>query len=69
MSELLSLHRAARRLGVTSNWLKQEAVAGRVPCLSAGSRLLFDEATLTESLRQRAASPVGSIEGEVTSCQ
>ena len=56
MSELLSLPRAARRLGVTSQWLKNEAKAGRVPCLPAGARLLFDEAALTESLRQRAAN-------------
>ena len=61
MSELLSLARAARRLGVSSRWLKAEATAGRVPCLRADSRFLFDEAAVTEVLRERAATaPIGA---------
>ena len=56
MSELLPLSRAARRLGVSARWLKSEATAGRVPCLRADSRFLFDEAAVTEALRKRAAS-------------
>ncbi len=54
MSELLSLARAARRLGLTAKWLRAEADAGRVPCLRAGTRYLFDLAALTEALANRA---------------
>jgi len=54
MTELLSLPRAARRVGVTAKWLKTEADAARVPHLRAGSRYLFDLAALSECLRARA---------------
>jgi glutathione S-transferase len=61
VSELLALARAARRLGVSSRWLKSEATAGRVPCLRADSRFLFDETAVTEVLRERAAAaPIGA---------
>ena len=55
MGELLSLHRAARRIGVKSRWLKAEAAAGRVQCLCADSRYLFDIDALTRELSRRAA--------------
>jgi hypothetical protein len=55
MSELLSLSRAARRMGVTAQWLKAEAKAGRVPCLQAGTRYLFDSLALARTLSERAA--------------
>ncbi len=57
MSELLSLPRAARRVGVTARWLRDQAEAGRVPHLRAGTRYLFDLAALTEALCSRAAQP------------
>jgi len=57
MSELLSLPRAARRLGVTARWLRAEADAGRVPCLRADSRYVFDLAALTRAIADRAARP------------
>lgn len=63
--ELLSLSRAARRVGVTSLWLKGEAEANRVPYLRAGRRLLFDLASLAESLRVRAASGEGRTDAPV----
>lgn len=67
MSELLSLPRAARRLGVSARWLKSEAVAGRVPCLRADSCFLFDADALTAALRERAASQLPrSNESEVS---
>jgi hypothetical protein len=55
MSELLSLSRAARRVGVTARWLRDEANLGRVPHLRAGSRYLFDVTALTQALAERAA--------------
>ncbi len=55
VSELLSLPRAARRLGVKSQWLRLEAENRRVPCVEAGKTFLFDEQALTEAIRDRAA--------------
>jgi excisionase family DNA binding protein len=55
MPELLTLSRLARRLGVSQVWLRAEANNGRIPCLFAGRRLLFDLATVEEALRERAA--------------
>ncbi len=57
MGELLSLHRAARRIGVTSRWLKAEADADaeRIPCLRADGRYLFDIDAVTRALSRRAA--------------
>jgi hypothetical protein len=56
MAEVLSLHRAARRIGVTSRWLRAEADAGRVPCLRAGNRYLFDLEAVGRELSRRAAA-------------
>ncbi len=56
MSELLSLGRMARRLGVTAKWLRAEADAGRVPCLPAGTRYLFNVVAVQEALAAKAAN-------------
>ena len=56
MGELLSLHRAARRIGVTSRWLRTEADAGRIPCLRADGRYLYDIDVVTRALSRRAAN-------------
>lgn len=63
MSELLSLARAARRLGVTARWLRDEAAAKRVPCLKAGFHYLFDLAALTDALSERAAQSPPEADG------
>lgn len=55
MSELLSLSRMARRLGVTKDWLREQADAGNVPCLQAGKRYLFHAAAVQEALAVQAA--------------
>lgn len=55
MSELLSLPRMARRLGVTSTWLKTQADAGKVPCLRAGKRYLFNALAVQDALAVEAA--------------
>lgn len=64
MSELLSLPRAARRLGVSARWLKVEAAEGRVPCLRADSRYLFDIDAVVQALRPRAVRGEGPEECE-----
>jgi excisionase family DNA binding protein len=60
MSPLLSLTRLARRLGVPSSWLRQEADAGRIPCLRAGKRLLFNAQAVEEALLEKAGKPEGA---------
>lgn len=55
MSELLALARMARRLGVTQQWLREQAEAGNVPCLRADRRLLFNPVAVQEALAAEAA--------------
>lgn len=55
--ELLSLGRMARRLGVTRRWLRDAAEAGQVPCLRAGTRLLFAPPAVIETVAALAARP------------
>ena len=45
---------AARMLRVPAAWLRQEALAGRLPHLAAGKRLLFDVSTVARILQRRA---------------
>lgn len=52
--ELLTLPRMARRLGVTQDWLKEQAVSGDVRCLKAGRRFLFDPEAVQEDLAAQA---------------
>ncbi|KKM04693.1 hypothetical protein LCGC14_1761650 [marine sediment metagenome] len=54
MRELLSLSRMARRLGVTRCWLRNQADSGRVPCLRAGTRLLFNPVAVQEAPAAKA---------------
>lgn len=58
-TRLLTLPRAARRFGLTTAWLRAEAEAGRVPCLRAGRRFLFDANVLERALLERAAAEEG----------
>lgn len=55
MNDLLSLSRMARRLGVTQQWLRNQADAGKIPCLKAGKRYLFNPVAVQESLAAKAA--------------
>jgi hypothetical protein len=48
------LESTADRLGVPAAWLRQEAQAGRVPCLRAGRRLLFNVTLVEHALLERA---------------
>ena len=57
-TELLPLGIAATALRVSRAWLKAEAEAGRVPCLNAGGRLLFNLGAVRQLLAERAAKPV-----------
>jgi len=54
MSELLSLRRMARRLGVTQQWLWDQADAAAIPFLKAGNRYLFNAAAVADFLAAKA---------------
>lgn len=60
---LLPLNRMARRLRVTTGWLKSEADCGRVPCLRADSRYLFAPEAVERVLAERAASERAAVNG------
>jgi len=65
MSDLLTLPRMARRIGVTQRWLRQQADAGKVPCLKAGNRYLFEPLAAQEALaRQAARTRQGGDDGQ-----
>ena len=51
----LGLHDLAAQLGLSIAWLKAEASAGRLPCLRAGRRLLFDRAAVERAIALRAS--------------
>ena len=58
-TKLLPLGPLARRLRVPANWLREEAMAGRVPHLKAGKALLFDPEAVERVLLQRARQEGG----------
>ena len=50
----------ARYLRVPVKWLRREAEAGRVPCLRADSRYLFDPKLVERALLQRVRQTNGT---------
>ena len=56
---LLPLSHMARILRVPVAWLRDEANAGRVPCLRAGNRYLFVADVVERVLAERA----GAVQG------
>ena len=56
MSELLTLNRMAHKLGVTSTWLKRQAESGKVPCLKADKKYLFNADAVIKILTAEAAT-------------
>lgn len=55
MNDLLTLTEMSRHIGVTQQWLREEAEAGRIPCLKAGRRLLFAPCAVREVLYAKAS--------------
>ena len=51
---LLTIGAMARRLHVPATWLRAEALAGRLPHLRAGQRVLFHVDTVEQILLERA---------------
>jgi len=52
--KLLNLFGLARELHLPVNWLKTEALAGRIPCLKIGRHLRFNKRAVENSLTERA---------------
>jgi hypothetical protein len=52
---LMPLASMARRLRVPTRWLRSEALAGHIPHLNAGGRLLFAPDAVEKALALRAA--------------
>ena len=63
LPELVSDVDLARILGVTSRWLRSEADAGRLPCVQAERRLLFNRDTVERILSERASRERIAAEG------
>lgn len=59
MRRLITLRSMAARLRVPAKWLKQEALAGRIPCLRAGTAILVDPQVVETELVRRAAASQG----------
>jgi hypothetical protein len=56
---LVTARQLAGRLRVPATWIKQEAEAGRIPCIRAGREYLFDAETVAAMLLERAKSGEG----------
>ncbi len=55
---VLTLPRMARRLGVTSKWLRDQVEAGRIPALPAGpGHWLLNVAAVDAAIEMLAAGP------------
>ncbi len=57
-AKLLSLNELAERTGLPAAWLKREADAGRLPCIRAGRRRMFDLGAVLSALAERQKSGV-----------
>jgi hypothetical protein len=56
---LINIHGLSARLRLPAGWLRAEALAGRIPCLMVGRRLLFNLGAVQKVLADRAAQPAG----------
>ncbi len=53
--EPITLNHLAAELKLPKEWLHQEAIAGRLPCLRIGRKLLFNLSAVNQALADRAA--------------
>ena len=59
----ISLHQMSQRVGLPAAWLKSEAESGRIPCLHAGRRLMFNPEAVERILIDRARRRAGGGKG------
>jgi hypothetical protein len=55
-AKLLPLNKLADSLGLPAAWLEREADAGRLPCIRAGKRRMFDPEAVLRALGERATA-------------
>ena len=55
-NQLVNIHGLARILGLPVSWLATEAKDGRIPCLHAGGKMLFNAEAVELALAERAAA-------------
>jgi hypothetical protein len=55
MELVFGLNKLAYHLRLPRDWLLGEAVAGRIPCLRVGRKLLFNPLAVERALANRAA--------------
>jgi hypothetical protein len=60
VDQLCSLSRLSGRLKLPRDWLRREALEGRLPCLKVGRKLLFNLAAVESVLASRAALEIKS---------
>lgn len=56
MEALTNLAGLSARLRLPADWLRAEALAGRIPCLKVGRKLLFSPDAVEKALAERAAA-------------
>jgi hypothetical protein len=52
---LTNIYGLERRFGLPASWFKAEALAGNLPCLRVGRRILFNATAIEHALSERAA--------------
>ena len=57
---LLTLSRMSRELGVSRDWLREEAESGALPSVRAGDAFLFHPPVIERILVQRASQVVNA---------
>ncbi len=56
-AKLLTLGQLSDRIGLPAAWLRREADAGRLPCIRAGRRRMFNLRAVAKALAERQAAP------------
>lgn len=61
--KLNTLGELSERMNIPMAWLRREADAGRIPCLRAGRRRLFNPEAVERALAEKAAQGAECREG------
>jgi hypothetical protein len=69
MAELVNLQKLAVHIRLPRGWLREEAIAGRIPCLRVGRRMLFNLAAVEQALALRAAMETSVTRQEASRVQ
>ncbi len=64
MTTPINLHALALHTRLPREWLRQEALAGRIPCLRIGRKLLFNPEAVENALAERAAVERQGVGGD-----